>query len=94
MVAKQATVVNETGIHARPASNLINLAKQYASKITIRNMSRENTQAVNAKSIVMVLTLAVRKGMEVEIAADGVDEQQAVDAMIRFIEAGLGEALT
>lgn len=92
MVSRQAKVINETGIHARPASNLINLAKQYTSKITIRNISRANTPAVNAKSIVMVLTLAVSKGMEVEIVADGADEQQAVDSMIGFIEAGLGEA--
>ena len=92
MVSRQAKVINETGIHARPASSLINLAKQYTSKITIRNVSRENTPAVNAKSIVMVLTLAVSKGMEVEIVADGVDERQAVDSIIRFIEDGLGEA--
>lgn len=91
MITKQTTVVNETGIHARPASNFINQAKRYQSKITIRNVSREGTMAVNAKSIAMVLSIAAGKGMKVEIAAEGADELQAVEDLTDFISAGLGE---
>lgn len=91
MTAKQAVVINETGIHARPASALINAAKQYQSKITIRNLSRPNSEPVNAKSIMMVLSLAIRKDMEVEFMADGLDEERAVDALVALVESGLGE---
>lgn len=91
MVARRTVVVNETGIHARPASNLIHCARQYTSKIMIRNVSRGNTAAVSAKSIVMVLSIAAGKGSEIEITAEGDDEQQAVDALIGFVESGLGE---
>lgn len=91
MVVKQVTVTNQTGIHARPASNFITEAKKYKSKITLRNVSRSGTQAVNAKSIMMVLSIAATKNTVVEIAADGEDEQEAVDALVSLVENNLGE---
>lgn len=91
MVVKQVMVRNETGIHARPASNFITEAKKYKSKITLRNMSRNGTQAVNAKSIMMVLSIAATKDTVVEIAADGEDEEQAVEALVSLVENCLGE---
>ena len=91
MIAKQTTVVNATGIHARPASNLTNAAKQFASKVTIRNLSRPSSSPANAKSIMMVLSLAIARGMQVEISAAGTDETEAVDSLIALIDSGLGE---
>ena len=91
MTAKQPVVVNAAGIHARPASNLVNAAKKFCSRVTIRNVSRPSSDPANAKSILMVLTLAITKGMTVEIAADGEDEQAAVDALVALVDSGLGE---
>lgn len=91
MTAKQTVVINETGVHARPASNLVNAAKQFRSKITIQNLSRPSTDPANAKSIMMVLTLAITKGMKVEFCADGEDEEAAVDTLVALVDSGLGE---
>ena len=91
MTAKQTVIVNAAGVHARPASNLVNAAKRFQSKITIKNVSRPNTDPANAKSIMMVLTLAIARGMTVEICADGEDETDAVDTLIALVDSGLGE---
>lgn len=90
MYTKQATIVNETGLHARPASDFCRKAKGFQSAITIKNPD-SGAPAVNAKSVVMVLTLGAGKGAHVEISAQGDDEQAAVDALAAFIDSGLGE---
>ncbi|MDR1505734.1 MAG: HPr family phosphocarrier protein [Treponema sp.] len=90
MYKKTTTVINKTGLHARPGSDFVHAAGEFASKVTIRRMDEED-DPVNAKSIAFVLSLGVGKGVQVEIAADGPDEKQAVDSLIDFIESGLGE---
>ena len=73
---QQATVLvrHEAGLHARPAAQFVKLAKQFKSDITVASKGKK----VNAKSMVLVLTLAVKRDSEVEIAANGEDEEQAV----------------
>jgi phosphocarrier protein len=90
MYRKTTTVINKTGLHARPGSDFVNKAKEFASKITIRRLD-EDEDPVNAKSIAFVLSLGIGKGIEVELCADGPDEQEAVDSLIALIESGLGE---
>ena len=85
MYKRQTTVINKSGLHARPATDFIELAKKYESKITIRRMD-EDGAAVNAKSIVFLLSLGIGKGTEVEISAKGDDENEAVDALVNLIE--------
>ncbi len=58
MVEKNVTIVNKTGLHARPANGLVNLVKKYASRISL---IKENKTA-NAKSIINVLTLDLNQG--------------------------------
>lgn len=89
MYAKQVKLGNETGLHARPASEFVNVASNFASHITIRNVNE--TDLVNAKSIVMLLAMGMGRGMTVEIAAEGPDEQEAVEALVALIEGGFGE---
>jgi phosphocarrier protein HPr len=91
MITRQTEVKNPTGLHARPASDFVTEAKKYASKITIRNLNAEGTEAVNAKSIIRVLTLGMGQSSQVEIAAEGDDEAQAVHALITLIDGGFGE---
>ena len=88
MYAKQCAVVNRSGLHARPAAEFVMEAKKYASKITIR---RPEGEGVNAKSIVRLLAEGITCGTQVEIAADGADEQQAVDNLVALVESGFGE---
>ena len=92
MYKQTIKVINPTGLHARPGSNFVDEAKKYSSKITIRRLD-ENEDPVNAKSIAFVLSLGVGKGIEIELAADGPDEKEAVDTLIALIESGLGENL-
>jgi len=91
MYAKQTTVINETGLHARPASEFVAEAKKFASKITIQNLSKEGAAPANAKSMIRLLAEGLAKGTQVEIAANGEDEVAAVDALVALIDSGFGE---
>ncbi|MDR1144358.1 MAG: HPr family phosphocarrier protein [Spirochaetaceae bacterium] len=90
MYRKTVTVGNASGLHARPGSDFVHAAAKFTSKITIRRLDEED-DPVNAKSIAFVLSLGIGRGIAVELAAEGPDEQQAVDSLVAFIESGLGE---
>jgi phosphocarrier protein len=90
MYRKTVTVSNASGLHARPGSDFVHAAAKFVSKITIRRLDEED-DPVNAKSIAFVLSLGIGRGIAVELAAEGPDEQQAVDSLTAFIESGLGE---
>lgn len=89
MYKKTTTVLNKSGLHARPASDFVKEAGKFGSKITIRRLDEE--EEANAKSIVFLLSLGIGQGVEVEISAKGDDEQQAVDSLVALIESGFGE---
>lgn len=90
MYVKQVVIQNETGLHARPASLFVRKAKEFSASITIKNLST-NSNAVNAKSMMMLLTLGCVKNSLVEICGDGENEQQAVDALVTLIDSKFGE---
>jgi len=91
MYSRITTVKNPTGLHARPAAELVATAKKFKSSIDIRIISNENKAPVNAKSIIMLLSLGACRGSQVEIIAEGEDERQAVDSIIELINGGFGE---
>lgn len=91
MYSKQTKIINATGLHARPASEFVAEAKKFASKITIKNLGKADAAPANAKSMIRLLAEGLAKDTEVEIAAEGADEVQAVDALVALIEAGFGE---
>ncbi len=91
MYTKQTIISNATGLHARPASDFIGAANKFKSEIAIRRLQGEDTEAVNAKSIVFLLALGLSQGEEVEISAEGEDEQLAVDSLIALIDSKFGE---
>lgn len=74
---EEVEVINSLGLHARPASMVVQVASNYNSDITL---SRDNTQ-VNAKSIMGVMLLAAEKGSIIEIEAVGNDAREAVIAI-------------
>jgi len=90
MYKKEVEVVNKHGLHARPGSDFVNAAGKFKSKITIRRLD-EDEGPVNAKSIAFVLSLGIGKGINVELAADGEDEQEAVDSLVAMINEGFGD---
>ena len=87
MKTATVTVHHESGLHARPAAQFVNLAKQFDSDIKIS----ANGKSVNAKSLVLLLTLAVKPNTSIELTASGTDEQEAVDALSKLIERDFAE---
>jgi phosphocarrier protein len=78
---KIITVQNETGIHARPASKIVKEAAKYKSSIKIK----KEEKVFDAKSIISLMAMAVSKGEQVTIIAEGVDEDLAINAMTNLI---------
>ena len=91
MYTKLTTVCNPTGLHARPATEFVTEAKKYKSKITIQNTQEPEEEAVNAKSVVLLLSLGLGRGTPVTLAAEGEDEKEAVEALAALIDSGFGE---
>ena len=79
MYIKQATVNNQVGLHARPATFFIQKANEFKSTIWVE----KDEQRVNAKSLLGVLSLGIIKGSTIDLIADGTDEKDAVDALVR-----------
>lgn len=86
---KKDTVVipNETGLHARPASMLVDLASDYESELKIEYDGQE----VNAKSIMGVMSLGISQDAEIVVQAEGEDEEEAVAAIVELVAGGFGE---
>ncbi len=87
MVSQKVVIKNPTGLHLRPAGNLCKEAMQYKSLITFSY--RDNV--ANAKSVLSVLGACIKCGDEIELTCEGEDEVQALEALIRAVENGLGE---
>ena len=89
MVEKQFTITDEAGMHARPASALVGAVSKFKSDITIEH----NGKKVNLKSILGVMSLGVPSGSQVQIAADGADEAEAMETIERVLqEQGISNA--
>ena len=77
MVEKTFTVTAETGIHARPATLLVQAAGKFESEINLAYKEKK----VNLKSIMGVMSLGIGKGAEITITADGSDEKDALNTL-------------
>lgn len=91
MFAKTTTLKNASGLHARPASEFVALAKLFESRVNLRNLDKADAVAINAKSIVRVLAEGIPTGTHLEISAEGADECEAVEKLIALVESGIGE---
>jgi phosphocarrier protein len=87
MYVKQATIMKQVGLHARPATFLIQKANEFKSSIWIEKDERR----VNAKSLLGVLSLGVAKDTTISILADGPDETEAVDTLCELINSDFAE---
>jgi phosphocarrier protein FPr len=79
----QVTLTNRLGLHARPAAQIVRLARRYRAQVTIDNVA--------ASSINGVLSLRARQGHQLRICAQGAEAREAVAALVGFIESGCGE---
>ena len=88
MEKKDFHVVAETGIHARPATLLVQAASKFNSDINLEYKGK----SVNLKSIMGVMTLGVGQGSDVTISAEGADEKEAMEAIVETMKKeGLSE---
>jgi len=75
-------------MHARAAAQFVQLASSFSSHIEIEKDKRR----VNGKSIMGVMMLAAETGAELRIRAEGPDEREAVEALVRLIESRFDES--
>lgn len=88
MIKEKVKIVNEAGLHARPAATLVKTASQYESDFYIHMYGYK----VNGKSILGVMTLAAEQGAELELEIEGPDEKEAAKAIIDLICGGFDES--
>lgn len=87
MYVKDVSIKNQVGLHARPATFFIQKANEYKATVWIEKEERR----VNAKSLLGVLSLGIVGGTTIKIIADGSDENEAVDGLVKLVESGFAE---
>ena len=87
MVSQKVTIKNPTGLHLRPAGILCKEAMKFKSLVTFKY--GDNT--ANAKSVLSVLGSCIKSGDVIELVCEGVDEEEALQALVAVVESGLGE---
>ncbi|MCK4993457.1 MAG: HPr family phosphocarrier protein [Candidatus Omnitrophica bacterium] len=80
-IEKKVRILNETGLHARPAAIFVQVANKFNSEISVK----KGKQTVNGKSIMGILMLAAGLGQQVTICAEGVDAQLAVEELEKLL---------
>ncbi len=81
------TIKNRAGIHARPAALIVQTASKYSSKIWLE----KDSDRINAKSIMGIITLGASFGTPIRIISDGSDEEAATAAILALFESKFEE---
>ena len=90
MVKKLFKITNESGLHARPATILVNVAVSFKSDIRLNALKK----TIDFKSIMGVMSLGIYSGTVIEVKCDGEDENEAIAAITKCIkELGLGKEI-
>ena len=84
---RTVTVIHEQGLHARPAALFVQLAKQFASKVTVK----KGRKIVDGKSIMGLLMLAAGHGARISIVTEGSDASEALARLTEFVTTPLPE---
>ena len=85
MVSKKIKIIDEQGLHMRPATVFSQKMSGFKSNIQVKH----NEKSYDAKSVMMLMTACIKCGDEIEIVADGSDEQDALQKAIDILEKGL-----
>ena len=75
-------IKNEAGLHARPSSKFVEITSKYISDIKVNT----NDETVNGKSIMGLMLLGAEKGRKLKLIANGIDEDELLEALRRLIE--------
>ena len=85
MVKETFVIENETGLHARPATEIAKIAMKYKCDINLV----VNGKTINAKSPLMIMSAGIKSKTELEILCDGEDEEQAIEELKTFLQSNL-----
>ncbi len=90
MISKKFKITNESGVHARPATSLVNVCMQFQAEISLEALKR----TVDFKSIMGVMSLGIYSGTIISVTCDGVDEKQAMQTISdKIVELNLGKEI-
>ena len=87
MISEKLEIVNDEGIHMRPAMMLSQKAANYSSDISIVF----NEKPIDAKSIMQLMSGSMKKGHKITLICDGTDEKEAMSELSSIIKTGFGE---
>ncbi len=87
-VRRDATIVNQRGLHARAAAKFVKTACEFSAEVWVSNRGQE----VPGRSIMGLMMLAAGPGTTIELRASGDDADKALDALCGLIAEGFHEA--
>jgi phosphocarrier protein len=87
MIEKKVQIINNAGLHTRPAATIVKLAAKYKSDFFIN----KDGMNINGKSIIGVMTLAAEKGSELVLVFEGDDENEAAEEITSYFNRGFDE---
>ncbi len=87
MIEKEVEIINNAGLHTRPAATIVKIAAKFNSDFFIN----KDGMHINGKSIIGVMTLAAEKGSKLKLTFDGDDEKEAAEAIVDYFERGFDE---
>lgn len=82
MYQQKITIKNKTGLHARPASELVEFCSKFQSDVILKT---ENDEEINAKSIISVLSGGFYGGSKLTLQVEGPDEIEAGTELVDFL---------
>lgn len=87
VIEREARIVNPLGMHVRPGAEFVKVANRFKSSVEVR----KDDAVVNGKSILGMMTLAAECGSSIHIKTDGVDADEAMNALLELVAAGFHE---
>ena len=87
MRKEKVLLKNETGLHARPASELAKLASKFKCEVKLY----VNDKTINAKSILAIMSAGIKANTEMEIECEGEDEETAISEIVQAFNNKFGE---
>ncbi|MDP3580677.1 MAG: HPr family phosphocarrier protein [Ignavibacteria bacterium] len=81
------TIINNAGLHTRPAATIVKLASKFKSEFFLN----KDGLHINGKSIIGVMTLAAEKGSQIVLSFDGDDEEEAANEIVDYFNRGFDE---
>lgn len=87
MASQKVTIVNEQGLHMRPAGVFAKEMTKYKSAVTLDIDGKR----INAKSVMLIIAACIKCGTELTVECDGEDEKEALSEAVKLIESGFGE---